>query len=173
MKALLLLAVVFLSACASPRAGTLATPVAASPSLIGGPCPITTPPLVALTPPPPAATGPNAGLTFRAGPNEFLYGNEALVVGLPNDGTIHPSDPSRGLPGGMKFGWDRLAHGDLTISTRRLDASTAPVAADVPGGYGDIGFQVSGLNFPAPGCWQVSGTVGSRTLTFVVNVVAR
>lgn len=173
MKALVVWAVVFLAACASPTAGPLATTGVPRQSPIGGPCAITTPPPVALPPPPPAATGPNSGLAFRAGPNEFLYGNEALVVGLPNDGTIHPADSSRGLPGGVKFGWDRLAHGDLTVSTRRLDAATPSVAADVPGGYGDIGFQVSRLHFAAPGCWQASGTVGGRTLTFVVNVAAR
>ena len=50
-----------------------------------------------------------------------------------------------------------------------------PVARtlDVPGGYGDTGFQVSGLNFPTTGCWQVTGSVGGKTLTFVVNVAAR
>ena len=135
-------------------------------------CPVTTPPPVALAPPPTAGTGPNASLAFRAGPSSFLYGNDALVVDLPNDGTIHPSDPARGLPGGVKFAWWRLAHGDLVIATRRLDATTVPLAADVPGGYGDIGFQVSGLKFPTAGCWQLTGTVGGRTLTFVVNVVA-
>ena len=66
-----------------------------------------------------------------------------------------------------------LAHGDLAIVTRRLDATTAPLPADVPGGYGDTGFQVSGLNFPAAGCWEVSGRVGGNTLTFVVNVAER
>jgi len=142
------------------------------PSLITGPCPVTTPPPVALTPPPPAVTGSNVGLVFTASRGTFLYGNDALVVILPNDGTLHPDDPSRGLPSGAKFGWDRIAHGALVIATRRLDAVTVPQSADVPNGYGDTGFQVSGLNFPAPGCWQVSGTVGGKTLTFVVNVVA-
>jgi len=69
--------------------------------------------------------------------------------------------------------WVKLTHGDLVIATRRLDAVTVPQSADVPGGYGDTGFQVSGLYFPAPGCWQVSGTVGGKTVTFVVNVSAR
>lgn len=174
MKALVLSGIVFLSACASPTASTLANTVAPSPSLIGGSCPTTAPPNVPVTPPPPAATGPNAGLVFRAdGRTTFLYGNDALVVALPVDGTLHPNDPNVGLSSGVKFGWDRLAHGNLNIATRRLDAATSPVAADVPGGYGDTGFQVSGLRFPAPGCWEVSGTVAGTTLTFVMNVAAR
>lgn len=181
MRALVFTAVVLISACACSTGGTPSAErevfgrsvTGPAPSIITGPCPVTTPPPVALTPPPPAGTGPNAGLAFRSGPSGFLYGNDALIAILPNDGTIHPSDPSRGLPGGVKFPWWRIAHGDLVIATRRLDAVTVPQSADVPSGYGDTGFQVSGLNFPSPGCWQVSGTVGGKTLTFVVNVIAR
>jgi len=174
VKALVLSGIVLLSACASPTASTLASTATPSSSLTGGLCPTTAPATVPLTPPPPAATGPNAGLVFRADDRTtFLYGNDALVVALPVDGTLHPNDPNVGLSSGVKFGWDRLAHGNLTISTRRLDAATSPVAAEVPGGYGNIGLQVSGLRFPAPGCWEVSGTVAGTTLTFVVNVAAR
>ena len=147
-------------------------PATATPSS-AAPCSVTTPPPAAVTSPPTAGTGPNPTLAFRAGPDAFLYGNDALIVILPNDGTIHPSDLARGLPGGVKFAWWRLAHGDLVISTRRLDASTASVPADVPSGYGDTGFQVSGLNFPTMGCWQVTGMVGGKPLTFVVNVAGR
>lgn len=171
MRALVFTAVVLISACASSTGVTLNSPTP-TPSMITGPCPVTTPPPVALMPPPTAGTGSNPNLAFVAGRNEFLYGNDALVVGLQNDGTIHPSDPSRGLPGGVKFGWERIAHGALVIATRRLDAVTVPQSADVPSGYGDAGFQVSGLNFPSPGCWQVTGTVGGKALTFVANVAA-
>jgi hypothetical protein len=146
-----------------------------TPSLLaaGAVCPITMPPPVAVTPPPSTGTEPNPTLSFGAGPGNFLYSNDSLIAILPNDGTIHPSDPTRGLPGGVKFPWWRVAHGTLTVTTRRLDAPSAPLAADVPGGYGDTGFQVSGLNFPAAGCWQVSGAIGAGALTFVVNVAAR
>jgi hypothetical protein len=36
---------------------------------------------------------------------------------------------------------------------------------------GDIGFQATALIFPTPGCWEVTGHVGSTTLTFVTRVV--
>ena len=144
--------------------------VTPTPSPISGDCPVTKAPAVAVTPPPTAGTGPNPSLQFRSGPNDYLYGNDALIVLLPNDGILRASDPARGLHGGVKFAWWRIAHGELVITTRRLDATTAPQAADVPSGYGDIGFQVSRLNFPETGCWEVSGTVGGKTLTFVVNV---
>ena len=173
MRALVFTAIVLMSGCASSTGVTLNSP---TPSMITGPCPVTTPPPVARTPPPPAGTGPNPGLVFTAGPGSFLWGNDALVAILPNDGVIHPSDPSRGLPGGVKFPWWRIApgsSGSLSIATRRLDAVTVPQSADVPGGYGDTGFQVSGLNFPSPGCWQVTGTIGAASLTFVVSVAAQ
>jgi hypothetical protein len=152
--------------------GGCTAPTTAPPSTVAGACPVTTPPAIAVTPPPAAGTGPNPNLTFRAGSGSFLYGNNAIIVTLPNDGAIHASDPSRGLSGGVKFPWWRNARGDLVIETRRLDATTVPLPADVPTGYGDTGFQASGLNFAATGCWQVSGTVAGQTLSFVVNVAA-
>lgn len=154
---------------------TLAVVLSACGAATTGPpraCAVTTPPPVPFTAPPTAGTGPNPTLVFTAGPGAFLHGNDALIAILPNDGTIHPSDPARGLAGGVKFRWWRIAHGDLVVATHRLDATTAPLLADVPGGYGDTGFQVSGLNFPATGCWELSGTIGGKTLTFVVNVAA-
>jgi hypothetical protein len=107
------------------------------------------------------------------GPERLPLRDDALIVNLPNDGTIHPSDPSRGLPGGVKFAWWRVARADLVITTRRLDASAASLSADVPSGYGDFGFQPTGLNFPSVGCWEVNGTTGGKTVTFVVNVASR
>jgi|SRR2546423_3191496 len=164
MRWLLPLLVLGAAACGSAPVG------AGSPTPSVGQCPATTPPPVAITPPPTAGTGPNATLTFRASPGSFLYGNDALIVLLPNDGTFHPSDSARGLAGGVKLGWWRIAPGDLTITTRRRDASSTPLPADVPSGYGDVGFQATGVNFPAAGCWEVVGVVGGHTLTFVVAV---
>jgi len=154
MRAIIVTVVVLINGCTSSGGGTTAGYATfPAPSLIAGPCPVTTPPTAALTPPALVGSGPNPNLTFRAGPGTFLYGNDALIVILPNDGTIHASDSARGLPGGVKFPWWRIAHGNLVIETRRLDGITVPLAADVPGGYGDTGFQVSGLNFAATGCW--------------------
>lgn len=175
MRLLVVAAMVLISACGSatvetPSAGSATSPV---PSMITGQCPVTTPPPVALTPPPATETGPNPNLVFRASASTFLYGNDALIVLLPNDGTFHPSDPQRGLAGGVKQGWWRTAQGELVIATRRLDAPELLVQADVPGGYGDSGFQATGINFASPGCWEVTGAVGGKTLTFVVKVAPR
>ena len=40
----------------------------------------------------------------------------------------------------------------------------------VPGGYGDFAFTPSGLLWPAPGCWQVTGTIAGHSLTIVTLV---
>ena len=157
------------SGCSTTAAG----PTVATATPISGPCPVTTPPPVALTPPPTTGTGPNPTLIFRAGPDSFLYGNDALLVLLPNDAVLRPSDRQRGLSSGVKLPWWRVAPGDLTIATKRLDGTTTARTTDVPGGYGDTGFQPSGIYFDAPGCWQVTGTAGGKTLTFVMNVAAR
>ncbi|MDE3111597.1 MAG: hypothetical protein KGK34_01490 [Chloroflexota bacterium] len=40
----------------------------------------------------------------------------------------------------------------------------------MPDGYGDTGFQASGVLFPTEGCWEITGAVGNSTLTFVTLV---
>src|SRR5260221_13803162 len=160
MRPALVFVVALCLACAPSASGTPTASAAAR-------CAVTTPPPVAFPPPTPLASGVNAGLSFTAAPGSFLFGNDALVVILANDGVLRPSDPSRGLAGGMKFPWWRSVPGQLSITTRRLDGAATPRAADVPSGYGETGFQVSGLYFPSVGCWEVTGAIGPKTLTFV------
>jgi hypothetical protein len=73
----------------------------------------------------------------------------------------------------MKFGWWRKVAGALTITGQRLDAPAPPLTASVPSGYGDTGFQASGVFFPTEGCWQVTGKVASTSLTFVTFVIKK
>ena len=103
------------------------------------------------------------------------HGNDALSTGLWPDGTVvfKQSGPGYVLDDGalmMKFWWWRLVPGQLTFEGRRLDAPAPPLRARVPEGYGPIGFQSTGLIFPTPGCWEVTGRVGEKTLTFVTQV---
>jgi hypothetical protein len=105
------------------------------------------------------------------------YGNEALWTNLymwSEDGTV-PVDREHVLAdgefGGMKWAWYRFVPGKLTIEGRRLDGPAGPLRADIPDGYGVMGFQVSGLIFPTDGCWEVTGRVGDASLTFVTYVI--
>ena len=70
----------------------------------------------------------------------------------------------------MKFPWWRGVAGALVISGRRLDAPSVPLRADIPDGYGPIGFQATALIFANEGCWEVTGRVGEAELTFVTRV---
>jgi hypothetical protein len=103
------------------------------------------------------------------------YGNDALSTGLYPEGKVvfKPGGPGFVLEDGalsMKFFWWRLVPGRLTIDGRRLDGAASPLRATIPDGYGDIGFQSTALLFSTPGCWEVTGHVGNRTLTFVTLV---
>jgi hypothetical protein len=71
----------------------------------------------------------------------------------------------------MKFPWVRGVRGKLTIQGKRLDAPAPPLRAHIPDGYGDTGFQATGIIFPTEGCWEVTGKVGDSSLTFVTRVV--
>ena len=101
-------------------------------------------------------------------------GSDGLWVGgLGLDGVMIAPD-SQIDPNGFvtwKLGWWREVPGDLTITGRRLDAEAPPLQSDVPQGYGSIGFQVSGETFPTEGCWEVTGHVGTASLTFVTFVI--
>ena len=113
----------------------------------------------------------------RAAPSS--YGNREVSAGpfgLWPDGTIVFKPRGAGFVTrngslGMKFGWMRGVSGELRITGRRLDAVAPPLRSEVPSGYGDRGFQVSYLIFPTPGCWEVTGSVGQSSVTFVTKVV--
>jgi hypothetical protein len=93
------------------------------------------------------------------------YANEWLWAGLV--------PPFRGVwyAGGVKVGWWRSVSGRLTIAGKRLDAAAPALRADIPDGYGPSGFQSTGIDFPTEGCWEVVGSVGDKSLRFVVLVL--
>lgn len=104
------------------------------------------------------------------------YGNARLWTNLWmwGEGEV-PVPPTHVLPDGslgdLKWSWYRYVPGRLTIEGHRLDAPAPPLRAHVLDGYGDLGFQVTGLIFPTGGCWEVTGMVGETRLTFVTFVV--
>jgi hypothetical protein len=129
-------------------------------------CPVTLP-----RPADPSAVPP--GALFGA---ENAYGTGELWVGGLWPGGVIEAEPRLVTADGavdMKFGWWRGVPGRLRITGRRLDGAAPPVRASIPDGYGDRGFQSTGVTFPAPGCWEVTGSVDASTLTFVTFVVKR
>lgn len=122
-----------------------------------------------------AVTVPNGSIPpgEQAGPmSKSFHGNGALWTALPPEGRVSVAPDNVRLDGsiGWKFMWWRDVVGFLRISGRRLDAPALPLMGDVPGGYGDTGFQASGVIFPTEGCWEVTGRAGEASLTFVVSV---
>jgi hypothetical protein len=136
-----------------------------------------------------AVTLPNGseppGVFTHHGPNDnpgsksyksYLFGNGKLWTTLWPNGTV---EFRTGGPGsvdshgslGMKFPWWRGVRGKLTIEGKRLDGPAPPLRARIPEGYGDTGFQPTGLIFPTYGCWEVTGRVGVASLTFVTRVI--
>jgi hypothetical protein len=104
-------------------------------------------------------------------PNRFRgnHGNGKLWVGLPTDSKLLIK-PEKDGSLGWKFPWWRAVCGRLTITGRRLDAPAGPLRSSIPEGYGETGFQASGVYFPSKGCWEITGRAGDAELTFVVEV---
>lgn len=118
-------------------------------------------------------TQPNGALPPGEQPSAGLHGNGELWTALWPDGVVRipPEHVQADGTLGMKWPWWRGVSGPLTITGRRLDAPAAPLRAHIPDGYGETGFQATGLEFTSPGCWEVTGHVGDATLTFVTLVV--
>jgi hypothetical protein len=121
-------------------------------------------------------------------PNEFSppgerlawtgVGNGALWTSLWPDGTIvfRPGGPGFVLPDGalkMKQGWWRKSlDGRLMIEGKRLDGPAPPLRYQESGlAEQPVGFNPSYLIFPTPGCWEITGRVGTDSLTLATRVV--
>lgn len=121
-------------------------------------------------------TLPNENTPPGERPSPSHYGNGKLWTALRVDGVVRfkPGGPGHIEPDGsltMKWPWWRSVHGKLEIEGRRLDGPAPPLQADIPEGYGDIGFQATALIFPTEGCWEVTGKAGDASLTFVTLVL--
>lgn len=105
------------------------------------------------------------------------YGNDVLWVGLPPDGTyvFKPGGPgsvsTRDGALGIKAAWKLLVPGQLRIEGRRLDGKSAPLRSWVSTQLGPTNIQPASLVFPEPGCWEITGRIGTGSLTYMVNVL--
>lgn len=107
--------------------------------------------------------------------SDGTFGNDSLYTILGSRITFKPGSAGWVLADGslsMKYPWWRLRNGQLTIKGHRLDDTAPPLRASIPDGYGDIGFQATSLIFPTPGCWEVTGSVGDSSISFIVDVIS-
>ena len=107
-------------------------------------------------------------------------GNGSLWTVLPPNGRVvfEPGGAGEIRPDGslaMKFPFWRGegVTGELHITGQRLDAEAPALTAEIPDGYGQSGFQATGLVFPSAGCWQVTASVGEHELTFTTEVIVQ
>jgi hypothetical protein len=145
--------------CGSEQAATL-------------PAPIVGPVSCTETPATPAASRPPA----LAATSGAWYGSDDLWVGLPN---YAATVQNGGLV--LKFPWVTLDgdapsadRGTPQVSAMRTDSPT-PVQAswgDVAQSFGTSGliFWPATMEFPAPGCWIVTGRLDATTVQFIVDV---
>jgi hypothetical protein len=78
------------------------------------------------------------------------------------------SQPGR-VSNGVGGYWVRPAGTHLTFSLRRLDAPGLRITSEEGAGY-DSGFFYGGPGTPSEGCWEVTATAGTSTVTFVTEV---
>ncbi len=73
----------------------------------------------------------------------------------------------------MKLVWYRPERGaPLTIAGRRLDGPSAAIEVSIPDGYSGF-LQATAVDFPEPGCWEITGQSAGETLTFVARMELR
>ncbi|HYP60596.1 MAG TPA: hypothetical protein VEQ36_09240 [Thermomicrobiales bacterium] len=160
---LLICALLAFAALSSGRAANPATP---SPMATPFDCPITRP--SGKQPPEVANLGGMDGFGNDAlWVSLVMWSEQPGIVEVPNDDHLLPD----GTVQDLKWAWYRYASGKLTIEGHRLDAPAPPLTAWIPEGYGDTGFQVSGITFPTDGCWELTGHLdGTASLTFILLV---
>jgi hypothetical protein len=122
----------------------------------------------------------NNGRGLLRGPGELPAGNHSndnrtIATSLWPGGTVTFKPGGSGCVEDdgslwMKFPWwHKGKRKRLVIEGHRLDGDAPPLRARLAGYSGE--FQASGLIFPTPGCWEVTGKVDDQTLTFVVRVI--
>lgn len=119
-----------------------------------------------------------------------LYGSEALAVALPADGTWAVTAPnariavklfwrSAGFRPGMeqhlKVGIENL-NGGLNDAVVKGVTNANSVPEDLEKAQSDDEWQdgwqmLIGIDFPSPGCWEITGEYLGQSLTFVVETV--
>ena len=105
------------------------------------------------------------------------YGTNALAALIPINGIWIGMGPARNY--GDKFWWWRLGYDPktesspkLTVRGTRLDGPAQSIAVNkATNGFGENwSAMLVGMEFTAPGCWEVIGTYNERELRIVMQV---
>lgn len=129
---------------------------------------------------------PAAPYAAKPSLGQFWFGTDRLWTALPETGAwiglphYTHSDPTfRQKLVFWRQGYDAHARTQtkLTVSGRRIDATSPPLQTDGPGSpswTADDQFLMTGINFPTTGCWEITGRLNeSDAVIFVVWVGQR
>jgi hypothetical protein len=140
-------------------------------------CPVTEPPEPSFTP-------PQSYTKELPSSNSFWYGSASLWTQLPTEGTW------RDLPYYMKDGghyfnkvvwwnedydWQTEPHPELVVTGYRMDdpavnfKTSLATNAYTPE-YGSV--ILTGIEIPAPGCWEITGHYKQNQLSFIVWIAS-
>ena len=132
-------------------------------------CPVTRPPDLPFTPPEPYPSAAPGG--------QFWFGSSDLWTAIPQDG-IWSGLPENSAGFSQKVFWWRAGYDpgdepepDLVLTGRTLDSSLVTLLASqaTQAEAPDIGSaMLVGVEFPAPGCWEISGRYAGSELSFVI-----
>ena len=106
------------------------------------------------------------------------YGSEALAVQLPQTGTWPTTAPGAQIS--VKLFWWSAGfrpgmESNLNVTIKEL--SGAPVTAEISkptnASASSLGgsTMLTGIHFPQPGCWEITGQYLGQSLSFVVETV--
>jgi len=84
-------------------------------------------------------------------------------------GVMGQAPPIRANSAGNMVLWRRPIKGNLSVTTRRLDGDS-PLARTTLRAVVTERNVVSEIEFPTPGCWEITGVAAASRLTFVVIV---
>ncbi|MDY6944906.1 MAG: hypothetical protein SXG53_04235 [Pseudomonadota bacterium] len=110
--------------------------------------------------------------------SENWYGSEALAVQLPQTGTWPTTAPGAQIS--VKLFWWSVGfrpgmESNLNVTIKEL--SGAPVTAEIStptnASAASLGgaTMLTGIHFPQPGCWEITGQYLGQTLSFVIETV--
>lgn len=113
------------------------------------------------------------------------YGSEGLAVILTPGGTLSTTKPgaslaakyfwySRGLASGGEIeGYQPGSESEFTGKVERLDDGPNDAVMSEPTNAGGASLGawtiLTGVHFPSPGCWKITGAFRGQTLSFVVE----
>lgn len=137
------------------------------------PCPVTRSPAPPFTPASPYPRVPPGDV--------FWYGTDALWTAVPQNG-VWSGLPHNPEGYSQKVFWWRKGYSvaaepepHLKVAGRRLDADAPPlnVSRATNASAADIqSAMLVGVDFPTPGCWELTGQYADAQLSFVVWVAA-